>query len=147
MTYNEIVKKAKQAASKMDVSGIKEHIAIQIDVKGEGEGAFYIEVSEGKICVEPYEYYDNDCKITASSEAVKAMMAGTLNVDESLGNGSVSVEGDGGKALVLVEAFKAIAEKKGSAKKTAVKKSTATKKEPVKKTQAKRTAKKAGDKK
>ena len=40
MTYEEIVKKAKQAAKNIDAKAVKEHIAIQIDIEGEGETTF-----------------------------------------------------------------------------------------------------------
>ena len=137
MNYEELVKKAKQAAKKMDVSTIDEHIAVQIDIVGEGEGAFYVEVADGKVSVEPYEYYDNDCKVTASADVITALFAGKLNVDEALANGSVFVEGDGGKALAIVNALKSAPEKKpAAAKKPAAKKPTA------KKTTAKKTTKK-----
>ena len=45
---------------KADVSGIGEHLAFQFDITGEGQGTFYAEVKEGKLYVEPYEYYDRD---------------------------------------------------------------------------------------
>ena len=137
MNYEELVKKAKQAAKKMDVSTINEHIAVQIDVVGEGEGAFYVEVADGKVSVEPYEYYDNDCKVTASADVITALFAGKLNVDEALANGSVYVEGDGGKALAIINALKVAPEKKPAAAKK-----PAAKKAPAKKTTAKNTTKK-----
>ena len=37
MAYEEKVKKAKQAAKNIDAKSIKEHIAIQINIEGEGE--------------------------------------------------------------------------------------------------------------
>ena len=139
MNYEEIVKKAKQEAKKVDASNINEHIAVQIDVVGEGEGAFYVEVADGKVSVEPYEYYDNDCKVTASADVIMTLFAGKLNVDEVLANGSVSFEGDGGKALAIVNALKDAQEKK-----TAAAKRSAAKKAPVKKmTEKKKAAKKS----
>ena len=56
MIYEEIVKKAIQAAKKVDTDAIEEHIAVEFDIEGEGEGAFYIELDKGKITVQPYEY-------------------------------------------------------------------------------------------
>jgi len=132
MTYEELVKKAKQASKKMDVSGINDHIAIQIDVEGEAEGAFYVEVADGKVSVEPYEYYDNDCKVKATTDAVVSLFAGKLNVEEALANGQISVDGDGGKALAIINAVKPTPEKK-----TAATKKTTTKKAPTKKKTAK----------
>ncbi len=136
MTYEEIVKKAKQAAKNIDAKAINEHIAIQIDIEGEGEGAFYIEASEGKIAVEPYEYYENDCKIKADAETIIAVLSGKLKAEDAVSDGKLQVEGDGGKALTLINARKALA-KKPVVKKAPAKK-TATKKTPVKKTATKK---------
>ena len=58
MKYEEIVAKVKKAYAKADTSKVDGHLAVQVDVTGEGEGAFYIEVADGKITVAPFEYYD-----------------------------------------------------------------------------------------
>ena len=132
MTYEEIVKKAKQEAKNIDAKAINEHIAIQIDIEGEGEGAFYVEASEGKIAVEPYEYYENDCKIKADAETVISLLSRKLKAEDALSYGKLQIEGDEGKALNLINARKTL-EKKPAAKKAP------TKKAPAKKTSAKET--------
>lgn len=125
MSYEEIVKKAKQAAKKLDVKAIEEHIAVQFDIVGDGEGAFYVEVKDGAVSVEPYEYYDNDGKVTASADVILALLSGELSAEEALAQGSVSVEGDGGKVMMLANALKVKAEKKApAAQKKATKKTT-----------------------
>lgn len=125
MSYEEIVKKAKQAAKKLDVKAIEEHIAVQFDIVGDGEGAFYVEVKDGAVSVEPYEYYDNDGKVTASADVILALLSGELSAEEALAQGSVSVEGDGGKVMMLANALKVKAEKKAPAtQKKATKKTT-----------------------
>ena len=125
MSYEEIVKKAKQAAKKLDVKAIEEHIAVQFDIVGDGEGAFYVEVKDGAVSVEPYEYYDNDGKVTASADVILALLSGKLSAEEALAQGSVSVEGDGGKVMMLANALKVKAEKKAPAtQKKATKKTT-----------------------
>ena len=60
MTYEEVVAEAKKIVAKGDASEIKEHLAIQYNVTGEGEGAFYMELKDGQINVEPYDYNDRD---------------------------------------------------------------------------------------
>ena len=47
-----------------DVSDIQEHLAYQFNITGEAEGIFYAEVKEGKLYVEPYEYFDRDAMFT-----------------------------------------------------------------------------------
>ena len=50
MTYEEIVAKVRSLFSGADVSAIKEHLAYQFNIVGEGEGAFYVEVKDGRCC-------------------------------------------------------------------------------------------------
>ena len=52
MTYEEILDKVKELIGSADVSDIKEHLAYQFNITGEGEGAFYAEVKDGKLYVE-----------------------------------------------------------------------------------------------
>ncbi len=60
MTYEELVQKVKDAAAKADASNIKDHVAFQFNVIGDAAGAFYLEIKDGKVNVEPYEYYETD---------------------------------------------------------------------------------------
>lgn len=60
MTYADMFSKVKGMMMEADVSTVNEHLAYQFNVTGEAEGIFYAEVKEGKLYVEPYEYYDRD---------------------------------------------------------------------------------------
>ena len=139
MTYEELVKKAKQIVKKIDASEIAEHMAIEFDIEGEGEGAFYVELDTGKAEVEPYEYYDSDCNVRMDAEALTELLAGKLDVSSAIDDEYITVEGDAGKLEAFAEVLKAIPVKKAvsSDKKPAAKKPTA--KKPVAK---KATAKK-----
>ena len=53
MTYEELVAKVRESAKNARVSKAVGHVAFQFNVEGEGEGAFYLEISGGKISVEP----------------------------------------------------------------------------------------------
>ncbi len=144
MNYEEVVKKVKANLKKADAGKVSEHVAVQFDVTGEGEGALYMEIESGKIKVEPYEYIDHDIKVTASAEDVLAVTSGKIKYTEMLSDGRAS--GDGLKASKLDELeFKAAAAKKPAAKKASpAKKTTAAKKPAAKKTS---TAKKPAAKK
>ena len=106
MTYEEIVKKVKTAAKKADASSIKEHVAFQFNITGEGAGAFYLEIDNGEVKVEPYEYYDRDVLITSSADNIIEMMNGKLDPVLAFTIGKIKVEGDLGKALILKDAIK-----------------------------------------
>ena len=103
MTYQEIFNKVKSMTEHLDVSKVKEHIAFQFNITGEGEGAFYIEVKEGQIHVEPYEYYDRDVLFTCSGEMLLKIMSKKADPIVAFTLGKLKVEGNLDKALKLKE--------------------------------------------
>ena len=140
MTYEELVKKVKKVVEKIDTGAVKEHAAIEIDIEGEGEGAFYVELDKNKVAVEPYEYYDNDCRIRTGAETIIELVTGKSDVVKALEDGKISVDGDIEKALVLSGALKAVADKKSTEarKNIAASKPTTSKKPVEKKTEVKK---------
>ena len=94
-----VLKKVKTAAKKADASSIKEHVAFQFNITGEGAGAFYLEIDNGEVKVEPYEYYDRDVLITSSADNIIKMMNGKLDPVLAFTIGKIKVEGDLGKAF------------------------------------------------
>ncbi len=137
MTYEDIVKKAKQAVKTIDTAAIKEHAAIEVVIEGEGEGAFYVELDTGKAAVEPYEYYDNDCRIRTDADTLAELLSGKLDPVAAALDGKLAVEGDVEKLKTLAANLKAPAKKQPAAKKPAAKKPAA--KKPAAKTTAKKT--------
>lgn len=101
MKYEELVSKIKAQFVKADVSQIKGHIAYQFNIEGEAEGAFYVEVSEGTLSIEPYEYYDRDVLFTTTAETLLAIVEGKLDAVKAFTVGKLKVEGDFDKALKL----------------------------------------------
>ena len=99
MTYEELFQKVKDMFSKADVSGIKEHLAFQFNITGEGEGAFYAEVKDGVLSIEPYEYYDRDAIFICSADTLLKIAAGKLDPVFAFTTGKLKVEGSLGKAL------------------------------------------------
>ena len=151
MTYQEVVKKAKAAVKKIDTSDIKEHFAIEIDVEGEGEGALYIELDNGRAVAEPYDYYDNDCRIRTDAATLIKLLSGKLDPATALSEGSIFFAGNWEKAVALAKSLKPVETKKAATAKkaTTAKKTTAAKKPAATKTATakKTTAKKAEEKK
>ena len=74
MTYEEVVKEAQKIVAKGDASGIKDHLAVQYNITGEGEGAFYMEVKDGQIDVQPYDFKDRDILVTADAQTILDIM-------------------------------------------------------------------------
>jgi len=140
MTYEELVKKVKKVVEKIDKGAVKEHAAIEIDIEGEGEGAFYVELDKDKVAVEPYEYYDNDCKIRTGAETLIDLVTGKIDAVKALEDGKISVDGDIEKALALSNVLKTATNKKASEIKKPVsdKKAEVSKKTVTKKTTGKK---------
>ena len=151
MNYEEIVAKVKKAYAKADTALVDEHLAVQVDVTGEGEGAFYIEVADGKINVEPWEYLDHDFKIQCSAEEIIAIAEGKKKLGEEVEAGNVYISRNFDKVAVfdLIVAKKSAAgrkkadtaktEKPGrkpAAKKEETKEKKAAAKKPAKKAEA-----------
>ena len=101
MTYEELFQKVKDMFSKADVSGIKEHLAFQFNITGEGEGEFYAEVKDGVLSIEPYEYYDRDAIFICSADTLLKIAAGKLDPVFAFTTGKLKVEGSLDKALEL----------------------------------------------
>lgn len=123
MTYEELVAKLQDAYGKHDASKIKDHLAIQFNVRGEADGALYLEILDGKIYVEPYEYYDRDIQVTISAENLIALAEDKLDVLDAYNNGLLTAEGDLGKALLLKDI---VVKKAEEPKKTVAEKVTST---------------------
>ena len=119
-----MVQKAKETYCKADAGEIKEHVAIQFNITGEAAGAFYLEIRDGQVMVEPYEYYDRDVIVTCDAEHLIQIAEGKLGMEAAYLTGQIKAEGDLGKALLL----KKLTQKpeKKATKKT-VKKATAKK--------------------
>nr|MCR4903358.1 SCP2 sterol-binding domain-containing protein [Butyrivibrio sp.] len=99
MTYSSIVKDAKKAVKAIDTAKITDHVAVEIDITGEGEGAFYIELSPGSVKVEPYEYYDRDFLIRGEGAVILDVLTGKKTIDQA--KDLVKWEGNLAKAAIL----------------------------------------------
>lgn len=137
MTYEEIVAKVKKEFGSADVSKYEGHLALQINITGEGSGAFYAEINDGQLFIEPFDYKNNDAMLTASGEDIVSILSGKLDAVEAFEAGKLTVDGDISKALSIqpvIEANRKPA-KAASAKKKTVSKTASkaeVKEEPVK---------------
>lgn len=101
MTYEQVFEKAKTIFMKADISEIKEHLAFQFNITGEGEGAFYAEVRDGVLSVEPYEYFDRDAIFICTADTLFKIAEGKLDPILAFTLGKLKVEGSIDKALLI----------------------------------------------
>ena len=132
MTYEEIFAKAKAAMADCKAEAVEGNLAAQINIEGEGEGVFYIEVKDGVINVEPYNYYDNNCVITVAADKVVKITSARADLLNAAKRGDLVIEGDMDKAAELNKLFKS--GKKPAAKKAAPKAEEVKEEKPAKKT-------------
>ncbi len=101
MTYADFFQEFKAKTMEADVSNIQEHLAYQFNITGEAEGIFYVEVKDGKLNVEPYEYFDRDAMFTGKAETFMKIAEGKLDPVAAVTKGKLKVEGNVEKALQL----------------------------------------------
>lgn len=106
MTYEEIVAYTKSKMAEVDISAYKGHLAAQINITGEGEGAFYVEINDDKAVVEPYEYFDRDAVLIASADVFLAIVEGKKDAVAAYLTGGLKVEGSLEKAKEFGELLK-----------------------------------------
>ena len=99
MKYADFFAEIKSRFMEADVSDIQEHLAYQFNITGEGEGAFYVEVKDGRVIVEPYEYHDRDVLFTCSAATLEKIASGKLDPILAVTLQKLKVEGNIEKAL------------------------------------------------
>lgn len=102
MTYTDLFYEIKEKFKGADVSDIQEHLAFQFNiVDEEAGGAFYVEVRDGKLFVEPYEYHDRDALFICAPEVLLKIADGKLDPVAAFLEKKLRVEGNIDKALKL----------------------------------------------
>lgn len=99
MTYADLFSEIKGRFMDADVSDINGHFAYQFNITGEGEGAFYVEVKDGQLFIEPYEYHDRDAAFTCSADVLMKMVDGKLDPVMAFTLQKLKVDGSIEKAL------------------------------------------------
>lgn len=107
MTYESIVEAARNKFCDLDVSSVNGTLAFQINIEGRaGSGIFYIEIKDGRVNVEPYEYYDRNAIITMNGTNFIKLINGKLDPVVAFTTGKIKVDGDMGAALEIIKFIK-----------------------------------------
>ncbi len=106
MTFDEVVDKVRTMFKDADVSGVKGRLAYQFNITGDGEGIFYVELKDGRLSIEPYEYHDRDAVFICSAETLFSIISKKTDPVKAFTTGKLKVEGSIDKALKLKELLK-----------------------------------------
>ncbi len=106
VTFEQIVKKVRKTFENADAREVFEHVAIEVDIVGEGAGAFYFEVADRACLVEPYNYYNHDGRIIASADVVLKLAAKKMKVRDAWYTGQLQYEGNEVKFNLILDKVK-----------------------------------------
>ena len=106
MTYESIVETVREKFSKVDVSSVPGGLAYQFNIEGKVSGIFYVEIKDGQVHVEPYEYYDRNAIIIMNGTNLLKLVNGKLDPVVAFTTGKLKVEGDINAALELTKFLK-----------------------------------------
>ncbi len=81
-------------------------LAYQFNVEGKVNGIFYVEIKDGRVNVEPYEYYDRNAIIIMNGTNLIKLINGKLDPVIAFTTGKLKVEGDINAALELTKFLK-----------------------------------------
>lgn len=102
MTYADYFYSFKKRFNDVDVSDIKEHYAFQFNiVDKEAGGSFYVEVKDGVLYIEPYEFHDRDAMFTCTPGLLDKIIEKKQDPVAAFLAQKLKVEGNIDKALKL----------------------------------------------
>ncbi len=101
MTFHSLFAIVKENFIKANVPDIYTHMAFEFRVQGEPSGVFYLEIKEGHISVEPYEYHDRDALLTLDGETLLEICHGHLKPMLAYAVGRLQIEGDLAKVRLI----------------------------------------------
>ncbi|MBQ8297965.1 MAG: SCP2 sterol-binding domain-containing protein [Ruminococcus sp.] len=99
MTYEEIVSEVKKVCDGKILNNYSDHLAVEVNITGEGEGVFYIEAKDGVLHAEPYNYYDRDARFNISAKNFLKLAEGKLDPVWAFTSGKLKIDGSIEKAL------------------------------------------------
>ena len=102
MTYRDIVDRMRDVFEDADARNIFEHIAIQINITGEGSGVMYLEVAQRQVSVEPYDYYDRDGLVVIDSHVLMDICDGKYSLRHAYKQGMLTYQGNERKWLACL---------------------------------------------
>lgn len=107
MTYESIVETTRNKFYDVNASSVQGTMAFQINIEGKAvNGIFYIEIKDGQVHVEPYEYYDRNAIIHINGTNWIKLISNKLDPVVAFTTGKIKVDGDINAALEMIKFIK-----------------------------------------
>jgi len=104
MTCQDIVNVTREKSASFNTAAYNGYLALQITLKDLNE-QFYIEIMDGKLSIEPYEYNDRQANMIISSKDFIKLINGKLNPVTAYITGKLKIDGNIEKAKELSSLF------------------------------------------
>lgn len=107
ITVNDVVAKVYKRINKAAGKQVAAEGRAAVDIKlyGSFEAHMYIEVKDGKVSVEPYDYIERDLEAAVPVDVALAIADGKTTIKEAVENGSLYVFGNVQFALKFAKLF------------------------------------------
>ena len=106
MTFEEIYNTIKDYFEQKDFKGFGQGVySYEFDVTGQGEGRFYIEVKDGCLDIQPFDYKNSLCSLTVDSGNLNRIITRALSPVEAYSTGRLTIHGDVSAAFRLADAL------------------------------------------
>ena len=104
MTFQDVINEVKEKTASFDGREYDDFLAIQVSLSDLNE-VFYIEIKDGKLSIEPFEYNDRQANLIMSSANFMKMINKQLKSTLAFSTGKLKIEGDVNKATELGKLF------------------------------------------
>ncbi len=91
-TFTELFAQMKEKLEKTGSTALTGHAAYEFHIS-DLDGIFYVEIHDGQIDVQPYDYYDHNGVFTASAATYEALCDGTLTPITAYAAGRLKTSG------------------------------------------------------
>ncbi|MCD7751135.1 MAG: SCP2 sterol-binding domain-containing protein [Lachnospiraceae bacterium] len=103
-TFPKLFAQIKEKLELTDSTVLSGHAAYEFHIS-DPDGIFYVEISDGRIDVQPYDYHDNQGVFTASAATYEALCEGSLTPITAYAAGRLKISGGTDQVKVLMKIF------------------------------------------
>lgn len=106
MNFEEIYNEVKSIFERNDYSCFGPGLySFEFDITGEGEGKFYLEIRDGQLQIQPYDYRSSTCAFIVNSKYIRMMLKHQIAPTAAYSTGRLKIKGDVSAAFRLADAI------------------------------------------